>query len=190
MTPTPDEMTQILNAARRGETTAEEELYVLVYDELRQLARGQVARERGKTIQATDLVHEVFLKLLGGQDQAWENRAHFFGAAARAMRQVLVDRARMRGSLKRGGDHQRIEFGEDALAIDESDDSRVLALNRALERLEEIDARKAQIVMLRFFSGLTIEQTAQALGLSLTTVKDEWQFARAWLGSEMTRNEQ
>ncbi len=157
-----------------------------VYQELRSLARRHMRDEGPCTIQTTALVHEAYVRLVADQDAAWENRAHFFGAAANAMRRILIDHARAKGALKRGGDRRRTPLTDaPGVVVDE----RLLSLHESLERLEARDARKAQVVMLRFFAGLTIAQTAEVLDLSPTTVKDEWQFARAWLYREMTRDD-
>ncbi|MHC4108409.1 MAG: ECF-type sigma factor, partial [Planctomycetota bacterium] len=146
----------------------------------------------GHTLQATALVHEAYVRLVGEAALPWQNRAHFFGAAARAMRQILVDSARRRRAAKRGGDRGRVGLDQLEIAADQpvlADPDQLLALDEAVDRLSQRDARKAQIVMLRFFAGLTIEQTAHAMSLSPTTVKDEWQFARAWLFNELTRHD-
>lgn len=154
----------------------------LVYDELRLLARREIRRElEPQTLQTTALVHEAYLRLVGDDQRSWRDRAHFFGAAARAMRQILVDRARARQSLKRGGSAQRIPLEAlDHLDL-ETDPDRFLALEESLSQLERVDERKARIVMLRYFAGLSIAQTASVMELSATTVKEEWFFARAWL---------
>jgi RNA polymerase sigma factor (TIGR02999 family) len=162
----------------------------LVYDELRRLARREIRRElEPQTLQTTALVHEAYLRLVGGSERAWGDRAHFFGAAARAMRQILVDRARARQAQKRGGDAQRVPLESVELVDLEQDPERFLALEAALSRLERLDERKARIVMLRFFAGLSITETASVLEISATTVKDEWSFARAWLFREISDGE-
>lgn len=186
-----EQVTQILHSVGREDPRAANQLLPLVYEELRQLAQKQMANEPpGQTIQATALVHEAYLRLVGDPKLRWESRAHFFAAAARAMRQILVDRARRRQAVKHGGDRARmslnqIELAYDPTTLDEAE--QLVALDEALDGLEGMDARKAQIVMLRYFAGLTIQETAKALNLSRTTVKDEWQFARAWLYSKMAR---
>lgn len=155
------------------------------YEELRRLARRQLRGEPRGTLQTTVLVHEVYLRLFAGRAREWENRAHFFGAAARAMRQILTDHARARRALRRGrGVASQPLDGIDPPAP-ANDPERILALHEALNALECIDPRKAEIVHLRYFAGLTIAQTAEVLDLSPTTVKDEWQFARAWLFKEI-----
>ncbi len=162
-----------------------DQLLPLVYGELRRLAAAQMAREApGQTLQPTALVHEAYLRLVGDVDVRWENRGHFFAAAARSMRQILVNRARRKQADKHGGGRQRLELGDKFFAS-EPPPERLLALDEALKRLEEIDARKGKIVMLRYFSGLNIEETAQSLNLSPATVKRDWQFARTWLHREM-----
>ncbi len=164
-----------------------DELLPLVYDQLRRLAAKQMSNEiPGQTLQPTALVHEAYLQLIGGTDIRWENRGHFFAAAARAMRQILINRAKRKKTGKHGGDHQRQAFQDDVLLV-EPPAERLLALDEALKRLEEIDQRPAQIVMLRFFAGLSIEETAKSLGLSAATVSRDWEFARTWLHREMNR---
>jgi RNA polymerase sigma factor (TIGR02999 family) len=164
-------------------------LVTLVYGELRQMAYRQMAQETpGQTLQPTALVHEAYARLVGADIQ-WQNRGHFFAAAARAMRQILVNRAHRRQAIKHGGGRRRVDLADIELVPDESRPEMLIALDRAIERLDAMDHRKAQIVMLRFFSGLTIKETAQALAISPTTVKDDWVFARTWLYREMTRDE-
>lgn len=178
-------VTQLLQLASDGDSRATDELLPLVYEELRRIARAQLAGDAlAVTIQPTVLVHEAYLRLVGDGDIAWNNRAHFFGAAALAMRRILVERARHRGRLKRGGDRQRVQL-DDAALIAEPESDTMLALEDALQKLEAYDPVKAQIVMLRFFTGLTNEQTAQALGKSVTWIKDEWAYARTWLHREL-----
>ncbi len=162
----------------------------LVYDELRRLARREIRRElEPQTLQTTALVHEAYLKLVGVDASRWRDRAHFFGAAARAMREILVERARSRSALKRGGGAQRVPLEQLEFAELENDPDRFLALEDALTVLERVDERKSRVVMLRFFAGLSIAQTAEVLALSPTTVKDEWNFARAWLFREIRERE-
>lgn len=161
----------------------------LVYDELRAMARRQMRGEAGITLQTTVLVHEVYLRLFAGKVPEWDNRAHFFGSAARCMRQILIDHARARRALCRGEGRRGVALDGLDVAAPERDESRLLSLHHALERLEARDPRKAQIVLLRYFAGLTIEQTADVLDVSPTTVKDEWRFARAWLLHDMNHEE-
>jgi RNA polymerase sigma factor (TIGR02999 family) len=180
------EVTQLLAAAGAGDSKAAAELLPLVYDELRKLARARMGAERSQqTLQPTALVHEAYLRLVGDQDIKWTNRGHFFGAAARAMRRILVDRARQRESLKRGGDRQRVDGELAESATVEPPAEQVIALDGALERLAAFGQRRVDVVMLRYFAGLSVEETAAALGVSEGTVKNEWRFARAWLRREL-----
>lgn len=189
------EVTQLLAAAATGDSRAASELLPLLYDELRRLAHARLAqRSPTNTLQPTALVHEAFLRLVGDADPGWQNRGHFFAAAALAMRQILIDQARRKASLKRGGDRKRLALASDKAAGDsaggveiefESPVEDVLALHEAIERLEKYDARKAQIVNLRYFAGLTAEETAAAMGLSLGTIEREWRYIRARLRREL-----
>jgi RNA polymerase sigma factor (TIGR02999 family) len=180
-----DEATRLLEQAAAGDERALERLLPLVYDELRRLAARYLQRERrAQSMQATALVHEAYLRLLGDRRLAWQSRAHFFGIAARSMRQILVERARARLASKRGGSRARITLDDRvAAAADQSVD--VLALHEALERLAAVDAELARLVELRFFGGLTIEEAAEALSISPATLKRNWATARAWLRREM-----
>ena len=166
---------------------ATEALVAALYDELRRLARAQLARDRASpTLQPTALVHEAFVRLVGDVDARWQSRGHFVGAAALAMRRILVERARARQSLKRGGGLERTEADLDALTAGlERADEDVLRLEDALERLARVDRRKSDVVHLRYFLDLSIDETAEALEISPTTVKAEWTFARAWLQREL-----
>ncbi len=176
----------MLHAVAAGEPAATDELLPLVYDELRQLAGGRMAGETpGQTLQPTALVHEAYLRLVGAEDLQWDSRGHFFAAAA-AMRRILIERARRRQAAKHGAGRARVSLEQIEPIADEPPAEELLALDEALGRLEEIDPRKARIVSLRYFAGLTIAETAQSMDLSATTVKDEWRFARAWLRQEMT----
>jgi RNA polymerase sigma factor (TIGR02999 family) len=179
---TQDEITQILAGLRATDRkTALGRLLPLVYDELRALARAHLRNERpDHTLQATALVHEVYLRLLGGQHPPWKDRAHFFRAAAEAMRRILIEHARKRGRVKRGGDRIRVRISGVHLGS-EQDPDEILALDEAIRRLEEQDPRIGDVVRLRFFAGLSVEETARALEVSERTVKREWSFARAWL---------
>jgi RNA polymerase sigma factor (TIGR02999 family) len=182
-------VTQILAAVSEGDSKAAAELLPLVYEELRKLARANMKREsEGHTLQPTALVHEAYMRLVGGADVKWDNRGHFFGAAARAMRRILVERARARGRIKRGGERKRVEMVEEMMAV-EPESTDLLALDEALDRLEKYDRRKCEVVMLRYFAGLSIEETAAGMGLSPATVKNEWAFARAWLHRELKQDE-
>ena len=158
-----------------------EELLPLVYAQLRELAHQRMALERpGNTLQATALVHEAYLRIAGDKEEGWANRAQFFAAAAEAMRRILIERARARGRLKRGGERRKVTLDRLDLAV-EDDPEAVLALDDAIERLGEEDARARDIVRLRFFAGLSVEETAAILETSPRTVKREWTYARAWL---------
>jgi RNA polymerase sigma factor (TIGR02999 family) len=190
------EVTQLLRAAADGDPRASNELLPLVYEELRKLATSNMHREMGAgaghTLQPTALVHEAFMRLVGDGGASWNGRGHFFGAAALAMRRILVERARGRNAKKRGGDQLRVELREDAVAVDLTTDSasdqqaaELLALDSALDELKAFDERAGQIVMLRYFAGLSVEQTAAALAVSPATVKKTWAFARAWLGRQI-----
>lgn len=168
---------------------ASEKLLPIVYEELRKLAAAQMARETpGNTLQPTALVHEAYLRLIGDEDIRWENRAHFFASAARSMRQILINRAVQKKTEKHGGKVARRDL-DDAFIAQEPPPERMLALDEALQRLEKRDERKGKIVMLRYFAGLSIEETAKALELSPATVKREWQFARTWLYREMNESD-
>jgi RNA polymerase sigma factor (TIGR02999 family) len=182
-----NEVTRILDAIGQGDPRAAAQLLPLVYDELRQLAAAQMAREKpGQTLDATALVHEAYLRLVG--DQQFANRRHFFAAAAEAMRRILVENARRKRSLKRGGDRQRLDLDlEQPVEVGRSE--RLLALDEALERLGMHDPDKAQLVKLRYFAGMTIEQAAHTLGISVTTANRWWNYARAWLHYEIRRGE-
>jgi RNA polymerase sigma factor (TIGR02999 family) len=183
---------EILRAMGAGNPAAAEELIPLLYDELRRLARAHLSREgEAQTLQPTALVHEAFVRLVGDPDARFGSRQHFFGAAALTMRRILVDRARARQRLKRGGGAQREEDALDALAASlEHSDDEVLGLEEALGRLAQADARKSEVVHLRYFLGLSVEETAEALSISPTTVKSDWTFARAWLRREIDRGAQ
>jgi RNA polymerase sigma factor (TIGR02999 family) len=176
------DVTQILNAIERGDTQAAADLLPLVYDELRKLAAARLANEKaGQTLQPTALVHEAYLRLVGGgQPQDWDGRGHFFAAAAEAMRRILVEHARKRGRLKRGGDCKRLDLDALQLAVPEADDE-LLALDEALADLALKHPEKTAVVTLRFFAGQTVEEAAQALGISSSTADRHWTYARAWL---------
>lgn len=174
-------LTQLLNAVGDGDASAHQRLWTLIYDELHGLASRQMTDEApGKTLQATALVHEAYMRLIGPRDTPWANRQQFFKAAAEVMRHIRVDYARKRKSRKRGGDRQRTPLVEGLLCFEENH-TQVLAVDEALGQLEAIDPRKAKLVTLRYFGGLTIDETAEALGLAPRTVDKEWRFARAWL---------
>ena len=175
------ELIVILQRLEQGDPHAANELLPLVYDELRKLAAQKMKRESpGQTLQATALVHEAWLRLGGDEQPAWDNRGHFFAAAAEAMRRILIDNARRKKALRHGGGAQRVNL--DALELAASlDDEQLLALNEAMEQFAAHDARKAELVKLRFFAGLTNEQAARVLGVSEPTAKRDWAYARAWL---------
>jgi RNA polymerase sigma factor (TIGR02999 family) len=177
------DVTRILHAIEQGDPRAVDELLQLVYAELRMLASQKLSREApGQTLQATALVHEAYLRLVGEQNQSWCSRGHFFATAAQAMRRILIDSARRKKSLKRGGGRERVDLDE-AMLVDERrmavDD--LLALDEAIDRLSQADPKVADLVKLRFFAGLTGEQAAQALGISHNTADAYWAYARAWL---------
>jgi len=181
------DVTRVLDRAQKGDPNAAAELLTVVYGELRRLAAAKMARERpNQTLQPTALVHEAWLHLGGDKQPAWENRAHFFGAAAEAMRRILVDRAREKKALKRGGDLERVDIDEVELPSPMPDDE-LLALDEALDRLATVDTRAAEMVKLCFFVGLTQEEAAKNLGVSLATAERVWGFARAWLLREMRK---
>ena len=186
--PAPD-VARILDAIAGGDRYAADQLLPVVYDELKRLARSQLARERaGGTLQPTALVHEAYLRLIGdgsGAERAWDSRGHFFAAAARAMRHILVDRARRRGRARHGGHLDRRPLS-DTIASFEPEDVDLVELDGALSALEAHNERVGRVVMLRYFAGLTNEDVAAALGIGVTTVKAEWNYARAWLHRRMT----
>jgi RNA polymerase sigma factor (TIGR02999 family) len=179
------EVTQILNALDRGDDTAADRLLSAVYEELRRLAAGKMARERpGQTLQATSLVHEAWLRLTGGGNQKWENRAHFFGAAAEAMRRILIDNARRKAARRHGGGQQRLNI-QDVEVAGAVPDDELLEIDEALARFATQDPKKAELVKLRYFVGLTLEETAQILNISVPTAKRWWNYSRAWLRAEI-----
>ena len=180
------DLTVILNRVEQGDPAAAEQLLPLVYEELRKLAAARMANEAaGHTLQPTALVHEAWLRLAGKDAQAqFANRAHFFAAAAEAMRRILIERARRKSAGKRGGDWQRIDLDKVDLAAD-ADDDTLLLVNEALEKLASEDAKAAEIAKLRFFGGLTLAEAGQVLGVTDRTAKRYWAYARAWLFDEM-----
>lgn len=178
----------MLDAIAQGDSHAAKDLLPIVYDQLRALAHAQMAHEKaGLTLQPTALVHEAYLRLVGGSNVKWNSRGHFFGAAAQAMRRILVEAARSRKQLKRGGNRSRVEL-EEGMAVFDPNDIDFEELDKVLTRLEAMDARKGQVVMLRYFAGLGVEETAEALGVSPATVKNDWAYARAWLFKELSRS--
>ncbi len=183
-----DAVTQLLRAWNEGDEAARDQLVPLVERELHRLARAYMRRERqGHTLQATALVNEVFLRLAHASNPRWQDRAHFVGIAARLMRQVLVDHARSRGYRKRGGGAQRVPLEKVPLITPEPE-LDVLAVDRALEAFAKVDPRKSQVVELRFFGGLSVEETADVLGISVETVKRDWRVAKLWLSRELQRS--
>jgi RNA polymerase sigma factor (TIGR02999 family) len=185
LTGTPQEVTQLLAAWRDGDQQALDKLMPLVYDELRRLAHRYMKRQKdGQTLQTTAVVHEAYLRLAGRDEVHWQNRAHFFAVCAQMMRNLLVDRARARQADKRGGGINQVELDEGELVAPAQLDE-VLELNEALEKLSEIDPRKSRIIEMRYFGGMSVEETAAVLELSPITIKREWLKARAWLYLEM-----
>jgi len=179
------ELTLILQQMEHGDPEAADRLLPLVYDELRQMAAAKMAREpAGQTLQPTALVHEAWLRLGGDQQPTWKNRAHFFGAAAEAMRRILIDRARHRRALRHGGGQEPVDLGDVEL-VAAADDDQLLAVHEALDKLAAQDPPKAELVKLRYFAGLTIDEAALTLGISVATAKRWWTFARAWLFEEI-----
>jgi RNA polymerase sigma factor (TIGR02999 family) len=185
-----NEVTRILSAIEQGEPQAAAQLLPLVYEELRKLAAQKLAQEApGHTLQPTALVHEAYLRLVDTEKvQRWNSRGHFFAAAAEAMRRILIERARHRRSRKAGGDRQRLDLADVEPAV-AGPDVDLLALDEALEKLEQQDKRKADLVKLRFFAGLTTAQAAEALGISPSTADNDWAYARCWLRLEIAGGE-
>jgi RNA polymerase sigma-70 factor, ECF subfamily len=180
------DVTDLLTDLGRGDQGALNKLMPLVYDELRRLASRHLRRERpGHTLQTTALVHEAYLKLVDQKNANWQNRVHFFAAAAQVMRHILVDHARSRRASKRGGGYCRLSLDAAALSSGEKD-ADLLTLNEALDSLAAIDPQQSRVVELRVFGGLTVEETAEALGVSTRTVKREWSMAKAWLHRQIT----
>jgi len=179
-------LTQILERVERGDSQAAAKLLPLVYDELRRLAAQKMAGEAaGHTLQPTALVHEAWLRLGGEDAPAFQNRAHFFGAAAEAMRRILIEHARRRLAAKRGSGIEPLDADELEISSPVADDDQLLAVNEALEKFAAVDARKAELVKLRYFVGLNFEEAAAALGIAVPTAKQWWAYARAWLTVEM-----
>lgn len=179
-----EEITVILNRVGNGDSKAADELLPLVYDELRKLAAARMARESGgHTLQATALVHEAWIRLGADNQITWQNRAHFFAAAAEAMRRILIDAARRRQAQRHGGGLQRVEFNDSApdMVSSPGTDDELLSVHESVDALAAEDPRKAELVKLRYFAGLTLEQAADALGVSVPTAKRDWNYAKAWL---------
>jgi RNA polymerase sigma factor (TIGR02999 family) len=184
-----NDVTRILDAAQRGDAAATQELLPLVYDELRRIAAHKMANEAaGHTLQPTALVHEVWLRLAGPNEQQWQNRAHFFGAAAEAMRRILVEHARKKQALKRGAGAEREELTESSLVMTAPPDE-LLAVHEALDALAQQDPAAAELVKLRYFVGMTMEEAASALNLATRSAERTWTYARAWLHREIRRQE-
>ena len=181
------DVTRILSAIERGDAKAADELLPLVYEELRRLAAQKMSQEPpGQTLQATALIHEAYIRLVGAEAQNWGSRGHFFAAAADAMRRILIDNARRKQRLRHGGDRQRIALDDVDLAIEEPA-TDIIALDEALAKLAEEDPVKADLVKLRYFAGLTIEQAAKILEISRATADRYWSYARAWLFHEINK---
>jgi RNA polymerase sigma factor (TIGR02999 family) len=186
--PQPEEVTVLLKAMTSGDENAPEKLLPIIYNDLRRLAGAYLSNERkDHTLQPTALVHEAYIRLVDWENVSWQNRAHFFAVAAQVMRRILVDHARGKKAEKRGGFEQLLSLDE-AVGFQEKKDVDLVALDDALNELEKSDPRQAKIVELRFFGGLTIEETAEALRISPATVKNEWAFAKAWLRVELTKS--
>ncbi len=185
-----NDVTRTLSAIEHGDPRAAEQLLPLVYAELRRLAAQKLAHESpGQTLQATALVHEAYLRLVGSEDPGWNGRGHFFAAAAEAMRRILIEKARRERRVRHGGGAHRVALSEiDVIAGVQSED--IVALDEALERLDEIDPVAAQLVKLRYFAGLTMVQAAESLGIPLRTAERNWTYARTWLHRQVTRCEQ
>ena len=186
----PDDVTPLFQRINAGDPSAAEELLPLVYDELRRLAAARMARESpGQTLQATALVHEAWLRLGGERQPAWANRAHFFAAAAEAMRRILIDNARRKLAIRHGGRLEKVSASDTAfdLPAGTADDAELLLINDALEALAAHDPRKADLVKQRYFVGLTLEEAAEVLGISVRTAKRDWVYARTWLFQEVGR---
>jgi RNA polymerase sigma factor (TIGR02999 family) len=181
------ELTVILDRARAGDPKAADELLPIVYDELRKLATSRMAHEApNQTLQPTALVHEAWLRLVGAEDREFQNRAHFFAAAAEAMRRILVERARRKQRLRHGGGQQRVDLSQVDLAVT-SDDDTILAVSEALDKLSSRDPQGAELIRLRFFAGVTNAEAGELLGLPERTAKRTWAYARAWLHEELKK---
>jgi len=185
-----NQITQLLSAAAGGQTDAWEKLTPLIYEELKKIAHSAMRQERaGHTLQPTALVHEAYVRLAGAHQANWNNRAHFYGAAARTMRRVLIEYARYRKAAKRGGGESATEPLDELLISLEQRSTDIVALDSALQRLAEMDAQQSQIVELRFFGGLTVDETAKVLDVSPSTVERSWRVARAWLLGQVQQAE-
>jgi RNA polymerase sigma factor (TIGR02999 family) len=179
-------ITELLVGYGRGDKEALDQLMPVVYDELRRQAARYLRREQaGHTLQTTALIHEAYMRLVDQRNVQWQNRAHFFGIAAQLMRRILVDHARTKKRVKRGGSDVRVSLGDAAVAV-KGQDLDVVALDEALDRLARVDEQQSRVVELRFFSGLTVEETAEVMGISKATVKRDWSMAKAWLHRELS----
>jgi RNA polymerase sigma factor (TIGR02999 family) len=186
MTRSPQNITELLVGYGRGDKEALDQLMPLVYDELRRQAARYLRREQaGHTLQTTALIHEAYVRLVDQRNVQWQNRAHFFGIAAQMMRRILVDHARAKKRVKRGGSEVRVTLG-DAAVMAKDQELDIVALDQALERLAQLDEQQSRVVELRFFSGLTVEETAEVMGISKATVKRDWSMAKAWLHRELS----
>jgi RNA polymerase sigma factor (TIGR02999 family) len=180
------ELTQMLIQLSEGKAQVVDDILPLIYDELRSLASNYLRRERSDhTLQPTALVHEAYIKLIDQTQVKWQNRAHFFGIAANIMRRILVDYARKHGANKRGGDAEKLPLEEEILIVSDGKSAELLALDEALENLSKVDPQKSKIVELRYFGGLSVEETAEVLGVSEITVKRHWRMAKAWLYGQL-----
>jgi RNA polymerase sigma-70 factor (ECF subfamily) len=185
MEPAPTDVTSLLNKLAAGDQEAAAQLVPLVYEELRRLAAGRLRQERpDHTLQATALVHEAYMKLAAQNDAKWQNRAQFFGVASQAMRRILVDYARGQQRIRRGGKQQKLSL-DDVVLVSTERTEEVLTVHESLSRLEKLDARQVRIVELRYFGGLTVEEIAEVVGISMKTVMREWQVAKAWLYGDL-----
>jgi RNA polymerase sigma factor (TIGR02999 family) len=183
------EVTRIINAIQHGDARAADELLPLVYQELRRLAAQKMSREQpGQTFQATALVHEAYLRLVGSENQNWAGRTHFFCAAAEAMRRILIENARRKKRIKRGGKKERLALDKVAITVD-GPDIDLVALDEALAKLESEDPEKASLVKLRYFAGLTNSQAAEILKISIATANRHWSYARSWLFQEISKGD-
>jgi len=187
--PSSNEITQLLIELTDGNTEIVNQILPHVYDELRRLAGSYLRRERSDhTLQPTALVHEAYMKLVDQRQVKWQNRAHFFGIAAQVMRRILMDHARKHKADKRGGEAEKLPLEEGLLVVSNESSNQLLALDEALERLAKLDPQKAKIVELRYFGGLSIEETAEVIGVSVPTINRQWRMAKAWLFGELAAN--
>lgn len=184
------EVTRILEAVEKGDARAADELLPIVYQELRRLAADRLAQERpGQTLQPTALVHEAYIRLVGAADPGWDSCGHFFAAAAEAMRRILIEHARSKNRLRHGGGRKRLRLDDVVLTGEPADPDNLIALDEALAKLTTVDQVKAELVKLRYFGGLTVDQAARVLGISRATADRYWVFARAWLFHEIAAGE-